>query len=240
VGTVGLVSVLAGLANVVGGWFTLVPRLTREQLEELTALGGGFLLGSALFSMVPHALAGGPDGPLYVALGYFGLFLVRRLAASGRKDRAGDRRASAESAWAATLGMALHSFLDGGALGVTARAGGGLAAVAFLAVFLHKVPEGFSLSALVMAGTGSRRSALLATVVTGLATVAGALLAYTWAAAVHLPQGALFGLAAGTFLYVGSTDVLPHLGRRPLTTWAVLAGAAIVYLLARTSLPHTH
>jgi zinc transporter ZupT len=234
VATVGLLWVLAGLANVVGGWFTLFPRLSREQLEELTALGGGFLLGSALLAMLPHAL-GAAGGPLFAALGYFGLFAVRRLASPARREQG----PSAESAWAATLGMAMHSFFDGGALGATARAGGSLAAMAFLAVFLHKLPEGFSLAALVMSATGSRRGALLATAATGLATVAGALLAYYWSAAVRLPQGILFGLAAGSFLYVGSTDVLPSLPRRKRTTWLVLVGAAMVWLLTRPT-AHVH
>lgn len=228
------VSILAGLANVVGGWLTFSDAISRRHLERLIALGAGFLMGAALLSMVPHALSDSPDGPLFVALGYLGLFTLRRLMPGGHRSRSGSGsdRPGVDSAWAATVGMALHGFFDGGALGATARAGGALAVMAFLAVFLHKVPEGFSLGALVVSATGSRRSAMLATLFAGGATVVGALAAYLWAGVASLSHGALVGIAAGSFLYVGSSDVLPALPRKPGSIWLVLAGAALVYLMA--------
>jgi zinc transporter ZupT len=113
--------------------------------------------------------------------------------------------------------------------------------MAFLAVFLHKLPEGFSLAALVVAATGSKKLGMAATWAVGLATMLGALAAYLWAAATRIPQGALMGLAAGSFLYVATTDMLPSLPRRRINTWLVLVGAALVYLLAGAAGGgHTH
>ncbi|MDF2628796.1 MAG: family magnesium transporter [Symbiobacteriaceae bacterium] len=236
---IGLMSVLAGMANVLGGWFTLSPIFSRSRMEQLVALGAGFLLGGALLTMLPGALHMTANAPVYVALGYLGLFTARRLSASS-SGKPKEQGASVEAAWAATLAMGLHSFFDGAAMGTAIRADGRLGAMAFLAVFLHKLPEGFSLAALVVSATGSRRAGLLATWAVGLVTGLGALLAYSWAEVVHLPQGALMGLAAGSFLYVGTTDMLPAVPKKGINTWLVLVGVALVYLLTGASGGHGH
>ncbi|HYF75690.1 MAG TPA: ZIP family metal transporter [Symbiobacteriaceae bacterium] len=238
---IGLMSVLAGMANVLGGWFTLSPLFSKSRMEQLVALGAGFLLGGALLTMLPGALHMTANTPVYVALGYLGLFTARRLSASsGTGKRNKEQGASIEAAWAATLAMGLHSFFDGAAMGTAIRADGRLGATAFVAVFLHKLPEGFSLAALVVSATGSRRAGLLATWAVGLVTGLGALLAYSWAQVVHLPQGALMGIAAGSFLYVGTTDMLPAVPKKGINTWLVLVGVALVYLLTGASGGHSH
>jgi len=236
VSAIGLMSVLAGMANVVGGWFTLSPLFSRSHMEQLVALGAGFLLGGALLTMLPGALMLTHQAPLFVALGYLGIFAARRLSASS----GGKHGASLEAAWAATGAMALHSFFDGAALGTAMGADGRLGIMAFLAVFLHKLPEGFSLAALVMTATGSRRLGMAATWAVGAVTMLGAVLAFSWAEVVRLPQGALMGVAAGSFLYVGTTDMLPSVPKKGINTWLVLVGVALVYLLTGAAGGHSH
>lgn len=236
-GAIGMMSLLAGLANVAGGWLTASAVMDRERMEQLIALGAGFLLGGALLTMLPEALGHSANGALYVAAGYLGLFVVRRAMAGRRKESGAGP--SPEAALAAVLGMGLHSFFDGAALGATVYFDHRLGLMAFLAVLLHKLPEGFSLAALVVAATGSRERALLATIATGLCTVGGALLAFVSADIARVDHGALIGLAAGSFLYVGSVDMLPSLPKRGPSTWLVLVGAALVLLLTGGQ-GHTH
>ncbi len=242
-------SVIAGLAGVAGGWCTLLFALSRERVDQLTAMGAGVLLGSALFSMLPHAVQD-EGGAIYaVMVGYLGLFAIRTLttpgagAPAGDDPRSGRRHGTApgpEAAWAAAAGLLVHSFIDGGALGVAVYADGRLGLVALLAMFLHKLPEGFSLAALMLAATGSRRTAGAAVALLGLATVAGAWSALLWARAAALPHGALIGLAAGSFLYVGATDMTPALVRKRHVAWLVPVGTALVYVLAAAggAVPH--
>jgi len=233
-GTFGIMSLLAGLSNVVGGLFTLT--LSRRQMQQLVALGAGFLLGSAMLTMLPEALHHSQLGPVLVAAGFLGLFAIRRMMAHSVARPDGP---SVAAAGAALVGLSLHSFFDGAALGATAYGGGQLAFTAFLAVCLHKLPEGFSLAALFLAATGSRSRAMAATIVMGLATVAGAIIAYTWAASARIPQAEMLAVAAGSFLYVGATDLLPTLAPGRRTIWLVLVGAAMVYLLT-APLGHSH
>ncbi len=235
VGALGVLAVMAGLAAVAGGGMTLL--VSRERMAELGALGAGLLLGGALLSMLPEALhAGGARAPLLVAAGYFGMFLVRNLW-----RQAGDG-VHPGSALAAATGLLLHSVVDGGALTVALLTDPRLGMATFLAILLHKLPEGFSLASLMLAATASRRTALAATAAVGLATIVGAFLPLVWYREGLVSHGVLLGLAAGSFLYVGASDLIPTVGGKGRrTALLVLLGALVISLLIRSGgAPHAH
>lgn len=233
-----LVSLVAALADLVGGWFTLRFSVLRGEMEQLMALGAGFLLGSALLTMLPAALEHG-GGAVTVA-GGFALFLLLRLVAT-RITRREEAPVGAESAWAVFSAMLLHSLVEGVALGLAVQAGGAVSGIALIAMVMHKLPEGFSLATVVLSAAGSNRLALLAVLTIGLATVLGSWGALLWAEAALLSHGAVLGIAAGSFLYVGATEMLPHVLRKGGSTWLVLVGMLLVYLLTGSQgFAHTH
>lgn len=230
-GAVTFISLLAGLADVVGGGFTMIFGLSKERMDELTAVGAGFLLGGALLGMLPSAITASADGPVYVTLGYLGVMFFRLLSHRGTR-RAKEGRPDDEAVFAAMTGLMIHSFVEGAALAAAAQVDQRFGLMALLAMFLHKIPEGFSLSAVMLAAGRSRRSALLGTVLLGLATVVGAWAASLWTEAASLSRGALLGIAAGSFLYVGATDMVPALAGKRRAPWLALLGVALFWLLS--------
>ncbi|MFZ5815268.1 MAG: ZIP family metal transporter [Bacillota bacterium] len=222
-----LISLAALAADLLGGWFTLRCAQLKEEMDRLMAVGAGFLLGSALLSMLPAAV-GQKGGALTVALGFAVFLLLRSLAAPSGARR---RPLGVESAWAVFTGMLLHSLVEGAALGLAAQAGGQFGWIGLLAMMLHKLPEGFSLATVILSASDSPRLAILGVLAIGLATVVGGWTALLWAKLALLSHGAVLGVAAGSFLYVGATEMLPHVLRRGGSTWLVLVGMLLVYLL---------
>lgn len=227
-----VLTLVASLAALLGGWLAVSVSPAGERMQELTAVGAGFLLGGALFGLVPGAVRVAAAGYLFVAAGYFGMYLFRVFAGGHGSGRS--------VAGAAFAGLAFHSAVDGAALGSALHHGGPLALTAFVAVFLHKLPEGFSVAALTCAGGGSRRLGLAAAGGIGLATLLGAALPLLWLQLSPGSNAGLLGAAAGSFLYVGATDVLPGLmGRhgpgRIRLAGLVLVGAAVVLVLTRAA-----
>lgn len=234
-GALGVFAVVAGLATVAGGTMTLL--ISRERMAEVAALGAGLLLGSALLSMLPEALReGGPRAPLMVAVGYFGMYLLRHV---WRPNKEGVHMGSAI---AATAGLLLHSLFDGAAMTIAMYADPRLGLATFLAIALHKLPEGFSIASIVLAATDSPRAAIAATGAVGLATLTGAWLPVLWQQGGLVPPQTLLGLAAGSFLYVGASDLVPAFGARGgRSAWLVLVGAALIFLLIRSGgVAHSH
>lgn len=225
-GIVTLISVVAGLADLVGGWFTIAFALSQDRINQLMALGVGFFLGSALLTMLPAAIAASANGAKYVTLGYLGLYVARQLFQGSQC-----MHSRVESLKAAVMGLLLHSFFDGAALGAAVRVGGRFGMAAMLAIVLHKLPEGFGIAALALSATHSRRLALLTAAAVGCATVAGAWAALLWATATSASQEVLLGLAAGGFLFVGATDMVPALHQEGGDSWLLVLGVVLAYLL---------
>lgn len=222
-----LASLVAALADVVGGWLTLRLAALRGELEYLTALGAGILLGSALFLLLPPALAV-PGGPGLVALGFGAFLLLRALTHPGSS---GEEGLGAGSAWGIFGGILLHSLIEGFAIALAVQVGGRAGLVALAAMSLHKVSEGFSLAAVVLSASRSPRLSLLSVVLVGMATVVGGWAALLGSQLSLLPGGAVLAVAAGSFLYVGAAELLPHVLHRGGSMWFVLTGMLLVYLL---------
>lgn len=253
-----VVAVIAGLADVVGGYLTVLRPLSPVSVDRVVAIGAGFLLGGAFFNLLPEAVAREPRAPLYIALGYGVLFVVGHLFARhshgheheeilpfNRNALAQHRqtphplvgrphgpepRISGAGSMAALLGLLLHAFFDGAAIAAAFRGRHELGVVVSLAVFLHKLPEGFSLSAVMLAAARGRLLAFLAAVALAMSTVAGAL-TVSYAGAPYT-TGVFLALATGSFLYIGASDMVPvTTAKSKGNILLVLLGGALVYIL---------
>ena len=146
---------------------------------------------------------------------------------------------AAASPYVLVTALAVHSVLAGGALGAEADAGGAI--LTFVAIAVHKGAAGLALGlALVGAGLSQRRVVQLVALF-ALMTPIGILLGAGVAQFLREGGLALFdataaALAGGTFLYIGTFDLVQDeflgTGRRwAKWVWAVF-GATLAALLA--------
>ncbi len=231
------------VATLIGGW---VGISLRDRLHLVLAFSAGAVIGVAFFDLLPEAVElGSSTGPrpllsaravLAVAgLGFLLYLLLDRCLpghaseARGRPDR---RRA-----WAAATSFAVHSFLDGFAIGVAFQASRAVGIAVAVAVLAHDFSDGLNMVSVVLRNGGDRRGAFRWLVVDAVAPVAGALASM----ALMIPTvglATILALFSGFFLYVGGSDLLPeshHAHPRLLTTVATLAGAACLYAVAQVA-----
>jgi hypothetical protein len=221
---------LVSTAGLVGALWTLLGSLDRAAVDRAGALGAGLLLGSALFGILPAAFAASERASLYVTVGFVGLYLVRSVLV-------GLSQGERPSAWALPLGLSLHALVDGIAFGITLGLDPVVRIPVVIAFIVHKVPEGFGLAAAQLAATDSRMRALFAVVALCAATLVGVLSALAWGRWLTSP--AWVGLAAGSFVYAASAEMLPGVKRSAASVWLLLVGVMIVYFLTG-GLHHGH
>ncbi len=235
-----LVTGLAGAITFGGGMIAL---RTEEHRGAVYAFCGGALIGTALLALVPEALelsrgSGFEAHSLLVATvtGFFVFYVLENLPhrESAQTDAPLDvlhhRHGHPTGLWAAA-GLAVHSFIDGLAIGEAFDAGTGLGWSLAFGVVLHKFADGVSVSG-VMRGTGQSDAAtrgMLA--MTALAPLAGVLTRPF----LDLSQGVrilLLAWFAGVFLYLGATSLLPAAHEAGGSRWLIvyaLSGALLVY-----------
>ncbi len=92
-----LLTVAAGVADVLAGVLATAFRITRVYLEVVVALGAGFILAAALLEPIPEAVAENPHAGPLIALGYITLFLTENTFSRWAHKDQGDHNPMATS-----------------------------------------------------------------------------------------------------------------------------------------------
>lgn len=222
----------------VGAVLPFVKRWRSDVLHLFIAFGAGVFLGAVFFHLLPDVRAS-KDAFVFVLAGFLFILLFEQLTATHHDHDCGPdcphRHDVVGSA--AFVGLVIHSLTAGFALGVGILADPRLGLVMFLAILAHKAVASFSLATVLRLSSFSvRKSAGLLTAF-ALMTPVGALAAYTLMSdlgptAIQISTA----LAAGTFLYVATMDLLPEAfhvkGRRRGAVASLLAGLCVMLLIS--------
>lgn len=139
--------------------------------------------------------------------------------------------------------IAVHSVVDGIVIGGSFRVSAEIGARVAVAIVLHKIPDGFVVASLLAATNRSRKPLWVALL--SMATPLGAIVGYGLLTGIppHVLGGVL-GFAAGTFLFIAGTGIVPEIlheggnSRAPIV--ALIAGWASILVVNFYIAPHSH
>jgi zinc and cadmium transporter len=237
-----LMSVIALVGAVT---IVLPPRRLQQLLIPLVSLAAGSLMGGALFHMIPESY-GAMDARVagfWVGAGFtsfLGLEIVLHWHHSHRNRQHGlstllrlDRE---PLALLILIGDALHNFICGIGIAGTYLIDPASGVAAWLAAAAHEIPQELGDFGVLLHSGWSRRRALAWNFISALSFPLGALLAWRFQAV--LPLAPLVLLAAGNFLYIAASDLVPEIKAQDsllqaLTSFSWFAGGLLVlWLLA--------
>lgn len=273
----GLACVLVFGATLAGAFVPSLFRLSHTRLQVGVSFSAGLMLGLALLGMLPHAMLSTQNVQAalnWMVGGFLATFFLQRLLhyhhheigqteahtghdpghcchspASVRPQHTHAQRV----AWLGVLlGLALHSVMDGVAIGASlslAKHGHGhaLGLGTALAVLMHKPFDAFALATLMLFSGVKPTTRTLVNVGFALVTPLGAILAFAgaaqWLETHPTWLGYALGFCAGTFLCIACADLLPelqfHRHDRILLSLALALGV-LVALLISTTCHHHH
>ena len=223
----------AALANVIGGLIVVSNKRARKSLRYFIALGSGFMLGTVFLEMFPESMELTKAAPMLVLLGYIIVHIFEHTFASHLhfgEETHHDELMNPVVGFSAFVGMLVHTFFDGVAIGAGFTLSQSLGVLIFLAVLLHKIPDGFTISSIAITAGRSPRSALLAATLLGASTLLGVL-------AVQVVGGSVryaLPLSTGSTLYVAATDLMPEVNREKGVKMAFVVFAGMgLFLVVR-------
>ncbi len=221
---------IASLSSVVGGLLPIYTRLKHLRTNYLIGFAAGVLVSTALFEMLPEALVESNKIITPLALGFFSLYLLEKsVMIHACKETECDIHTSGV---VGMIGLGLESILDGIAIAVGFLTQEALGLIIAFAVAVHEIPVGFSTSIIMVRSHYDRKNTLVALIATSFLTVVGALIAGFFPVEYF---GHILAFAAGTFIYIGASDLLPQAHERVdwLVVVSVVSGAVVVPLLER-------
>jgi zinc and cadmium transporter len=215
------------------GSFSLLlsPAALDRVVMPLVAFAAGSLLGGAFFHMIPAA-AGESDLArvlLQAMLGFATFFALEQFLHWHHCHRA---RADCREplGYLILLGDALHNFLGGlgvaGVFLVDLRLG----LAAWLAAAAHEVPQELGDFGVLIHGGWTKGRALLFNLLSGLTFLLGGLVAWSLSRAIEVD--ALVAFAAGNFVYIGASDLVPEVNKHRSVPAALVHFAAFAAGLA--------
>jgi zinc and cadmium transporter len=219
--------VLASLAGgvlsvaIAAGTLTLHPRW----IPHLVAFAVGALLGAVFLELLPHALeiADTESVMITVLAGLLLFFLLEKLVlwrhSHGHEDEEvaelREHHDHGRPGLMILVGATIHNFCDGIVIAVAFLADPTLGIATALAIVAHAIPQQVGDFAVLLHSGYGRRNALVANLGTGLATLAGAMLAYFALSDMQRALPITLGFAAASLLYVAVADLIPGLHKRP-------------------------
>jgi len=143
-------AVVAALGNVVGA-LAVTRRATRELvlIEHFVAFGAGFMLAVAIVEVLPEAFArSGGAAPALVLAGYLAVHLTQHTLTPHFHFGEETHAVQDVAGTSALVGLLLHTFFDGVAIGSAFLVRPALGVMVFTAILLHKLPEGVTIASL--------------------------------------------------------------------------------------------
>lgn len=207
VGSSLLMSVIA-----LAGSVTLV--LKEETLQRivlpLVAFAAGSLIGGAFFHMIPAGIAqsGNSIGFYVWILAGFSAFFALEQILNWRHCHFSGRTRKRPLTYLILIGDGLHNFIGGLAIAGIFITDIRLGVMAWLAAAAHEIPQELGDFGVLVHGGWEKRKALMYNALSALSFLVGGLLAY--ALSFNIDISFLIPFAAGNFIYIGASDLVPE------------------------------
>lgn len=206
----------------------------RDRLHLLLGFSSGAVIAVALFDVLPEVfvLGGGSSYMPFAAIGFLAFFALERYTALHR-SREHVHTAIAHEQELGTLsaaGLTFHSFLDGVAIGVGFQTSAKIGLLIALGIIAHDLSDGLNTVTVLLAHGNPRKRAISWLAADMIAPVLGAATALVINLHGLLPW--LLAFFAGSFLYIGASDLLPEAKEHdsPWVGVATAMGMLAIYL----------
>ncbi len=231
-----LISIGALVATFLGGMFAL---RFKDKLHLILGFSAGAVIGVAFFDLLPEAIdLGSKNYPVatitsIAALGFIVYTILDRFVFfhSHTHDEHTNEENINERGVLGAGSLAVHSFLDGIAIGLAFQVSSAVGAIVAVAVLVHDFSDGINTVNLVLKNSGSRKQAFSWLLLDAAAPILG-VVSTLFFSVPESTLGIILAVFTGFFLYIGASDLLPesHHGHPTMwTTFATVLGVAVLY-----------
>lgn len=197
----------------------------------LISFSAGVMLAIAFLDLIPEASELYTRPWLMVFAGFLLLYTLQNII---MVHPCHDEECKAHLGLLSTVGLSIHSLLDGMIISVGFGAGWQLGILTSIAVIFHKMPDGITITGILVHSGASLKKITLFSLLVALFTPLGSIAAYFLLKGLandHI--GVLLSLTAGSFIYLSASDLLPesHKVRHNGNSVSFFLGAGAVALL---------
>ena len=205
--------IIVSLVSVLGILIFFREKTLNKILFYLVSFAAGTLLGAAFLDLLPEALEGGfkESIPVFILVGILSFFILEKFLYWHHHHTGHEHEAVHGFTYLNMIGDAIHNFLDGVVIAISFMNNTALGITTTIAIIAHEIPQEIADFSILIYGGFSKTKALVYNFITALTAVIGALVAYFFSSAIENSSIFLTSLAAGGFIYIASTDLIPEI-----------------------------
>lgn len=237
-----LFTFLGSIASLIGGFILIAnKKLTQEIMPVFVPFAAGTLLSVSFFDLLPEALEFSKKSESILSIALLGIILFflleRYLLWFHHHLHHEEREETKPTNTLIIIGDTLHNFLDGVIISASFLVSVPLGVVTAIAVGLHELPQEISDFGVLLASGMKRKSVILINILSAFSSFAGAVLAFYFLSLANYLLPFLLAFAAGNFIYIASSDLIPEIHsefkskKAHLQTFFFITGVLVTRLL---------
>jgi len=240
-----LATIINSLISLVG-IFTLwmKKKSLKNLLINLVALSAGSLLGGAFFHLIPESLEHlNPTMAFTFVLAGFMLFFIIERFLHWHHCHEGHCDVHPVS-HLILIGDGLHNLIDGVIIGVSFLINIPFGIITTLVIISHEVPQELGDFGVLVYGGFTKTRALIYNLISQMTCIFGGILGYFLSNSVEGIIPFILPFAAGGFIYISASDLVPELHKEPqikksLSSFAFFIIGILIMILTKF-LAHSH
>lgn len=225
-------SIIAGGASIIGMLSVLYfSRFAKKYSTYSISFAVGVLITIAFTHLLPESLELNSNAILITLVGFLTFYLIEHFVMihSCHEDECEVHHMGTMSA----IGIGFHSLIDGVAIGIGFEVSNEIGLFTALAVLLHKLPEGINTMSIMIHSRMNKKKAIMYSTFVALATIIGTIIALIFTSKIsENTLGALLAFAAGSFIYIGASDLLPETHHKFNKMNAVILFAGVFFVIS--------
>jgi zinc and cadmium transporter len=206
---------VVSLVSLIGVFALAISEKKLERvLIYMISFSAGALFGDAFIHLLPEAIEESGFGlniSIYLISGIAFSFVVEKVVCWRHCHHPTTKSHPHKLAWMNIFGDTLHNFMDGLILGASYLVGLPVGIATTVAIVLHEIPQEIGDFGVMLYSGFSKNKALLVNFLVSLMAVAGVIVSLLISEKVNGLNTFLVPFAAGGFIYIAGSDLIPEL-----------------------------
>ncbi len=223
---------IVSLVSLVGVFaLSFKEEFIRKYIFLLVSLAVGALLGDAFIHLIPEAFESFNDSltpSLLIIGGIIFFFVLENFLHWHHHGEDTEEQDIHPVGRLALFSDGVHNFIDGVIIGISFLASVPLGIATTLAVILHEIPQEIGDFAVLLHAGYTRKRALWLNFLSAFSAVLGTLVAFLLGGAGESFTNWILPLAAGGFIYIAMTDLIPELHKTKKFSYSFLQLLSII------------
>jgi zinc and cadmium transporter len=208
---------LVSLLSLVGlAFVTIGERKLKQLIFIMVSLAVGSLFGDAFIHIVPQIYAKSQtnvDASLYVLGGIFAFFILEKFLLWRHHHDLESGYAVHPVGYMNLFADAVHNFIDGMIIGASYIVSFPVGVATTVAVVFHEIPHEMGNFFVLLYAGFSKTRAIFFNFISALFAIVGTLVALAVSSRVEHFSALMLPLAAGGFIYIAGSDLVPELNK---------------------------